>query len=285
MDIFISKFNTTSEYNAQKDSLLKPHVSLIKEEGTVVYDKEYSVTLVLNVTQTASGTPICNGMQAVSKVFIDGVESNVISDGYYGSYRFATTGEHTVKVILKTSAIAEDMFDSQNIIYEGGSIMNPAIPMVSVTMLNVTSIEGAAFYDCNTLTAITIPNTVTYIGDYAFEFCTGLSAITIPDSVTLIDTEAFDECTSLTSVTIGSGVTSINNNAFYSCSSLNSITCYATIAPTISNGTFANIKTGGTLYVPSGSDYSTWMQNANYYLGKYNWSIDTCDGPVTPWAD
>ena len=41
------------------------------------------------------------------------------------------------------------------------------------------------------------------------------------------------------------------------------------IAPTIQSNTFQNIKTGGTLYVPTGStDYDIWMD----YLGEYNWT-------------
>ena len=67
--------------------------------------------------------------------------------------------------------------------------------------------------------------------------------------------------------------TSIGDGAFYNCSSLTSIVCNATTAPTIDGSTFRNVKTGGTLIVPQGSSgYDTWMQNANYYLGKYNWT-------------
>ena len=65
----------------------------------------------------------------------------------------------------------------------------------------------------------------------------------------------------------------IGYDIFQGCSSLASITCNKTTAPTIQNNTFYGIKTGGTLYVPVGSTgYDTWMQNANYYLGKYGWT-------------
>lgn len=68
------------------------------------------------------------------------------------------------------------------------------------------------------------------------------------------------------------GVVSSGSYVFQSCTSLTSIVCNATIAPTIQSNTFRGIKTGGTLYVPQGSSgYDTWMQNVNYYLGKYNW--------------
>lgn len=86
-------------------------------------------------------------------------------------------------------------------------------------------------------------------------------------------TGAFSKCTSLTSVTIPNSVTSIGLNAFYNCTSLVSITSNAIIAPTIGNETFRNIKSNGTLTVPTGSTgYNTWMQNSNYYLGLYNWT-------------
>ena len=90
----------------------------------------------------------------------------------------------------------------------------------------VTKIGDKAFYDehhrnlCKKLTSITIPNSVTSIGDYAFKGCSNLTSITIPNSVTSIGEFAFDECTRLISVTIPNSVTSIGNGAFYGCTSL-----------------------------------------------------------------
>ncbi|SDB25469.1 Leucine rich repeat-containing protein, partial [Ruminococcaceae bacterium FB2012] len=47
-------------------------------------------------------------------------------------------------------------------------------------------------------TSITIPNSVTSIGDYAFFDCFSLTSITIPNSVTYIDSDAFWGCYNLT---------------------------------------------------------------------------------------
>ena len=59
---------------------------------------------------------------------------------------------------------------------------------------SVTSIGGYAFYNCYSLSSITIPDNVTSIGNYAFYNCYSLSSITIPDSVTSIGDYAFYNC-------------------------------------------------------------------------------------------
>ena len=156
----------------------------------------------------------------------------------------------------------------------GNSAFRDCSGLASVTIpSSVTSIDNFAFTNCFGLTSMNIPNSVTNIGDSAFYGCTSLTSITIGDGVTSISHQVFYNCTSLTSVTIGNSVTSIGSNAFYNCSSLTSITSLAMTAPTIKSSTFQNIKTNGTLTVPSGSsDYDVWMGTSNYYLGKYNWT-------------
>ena len=124
----------------------------------------------------------------------------------------------------------------------------------------VTSIGDSAFDGCTSLTNVTIPDSVTSIGDYAFR-CSSLTGITIPDSVASIGKNAFEDCYSLNRVditdiaawckttfgndysnpffyadnlylngelvenlVIPNGVTSIGYSAFDGCSSLTSVT-------------------------------------------------------------
>ena len=87
----------------------------------------------------------------------------------------------------------------------------------------VTSIGEQAFNECTDMTEIAIPNTVTAIGRYAFEQCSGLTKIIIPDSVTSIGNYAFDQCTSLKSVTISNNLKSIGISTFNECTSLTKI--------------------------------------------------------------
>ncbi len=97
--------------------------------------------------------------------------------------------------------------------------------LTSITIPDgVTSIDSKAFWGCEGLTSITIPDGVTYIGTYAFSGCKGLTSITIPDGVTSINSSAFSGCKGLTSITIPESVTSIGNYAFADCSSLTSVT-------------------------------------------------------------
>jgi len=68
----------------------------------------------------------------------------------------------------------------------------------------VTSIMVGAFRYQSGITSITIPNSVTTIGDYAFEGCTGITSITIPASVTSIGIRAFENWTASQSINIQS---------------------------------------------------------------------------------
>ena len=97
--------------------------------------------------------------------------------------------------------------------------------LTSVTIPNsVITIGSGAFTYCTNLTSVTIPNSLTTIGDQAFFYCSRLTSVTFPNSVTNIGDYAFTYCTSLSSVTIPNSVTSIGNTAFYSCSSLTNVT-------------------------------------------------------------
>ena len=81
-----------------------------------------------------------------------------------------------------------------------------AIDVVNSTIVsaNIKSgtrgIAGFAFNECDSLTSVTIPNSVISIGNSAFYKCGSLMSLTIPSSVTSIGWFAFEYCNSLTSV-------------------------------------------------------------------------------------
>ena len=75
---------------------------------------------------------------------------------------------------------------------------------------SVTSIGDWAFYYCSGLTSITLPESVTSIGDYAFSYCRGLTSMTIPASVERLGTGVFSACMNLEEIIVSA------NNPVYS---------------------------------------------------------------------
>ena len=125
--------------------------------------------------------------------------------------------------------------------------------LTSVTIPDsVTSIGQSSLKFCSALTSITIPDSVTSIADYAFSSCTALATVTIGNGVTSIGAQNFLECTALATVTIGNGVTNIKSEAFSNCSALTSITVKATTPPTLEGFGIFNSSTC-PIYVPAES--------------------------------
>ena len=119
----------------------------------------------------------------------------------------------------------------------------------------VTSIGKTAFINCyDSLTTISIPNSVTSIGNSAFSFCGSLTTISIPNSVTSIGKTAFYECVSLTSITIPSSVSSIGENAFKKCNSLTSMSILGfTQAQIRANASSWGLNTGISITASDGT--------------------------------
>ena len=72
--------------------------------------------------------------------------------------------------------------------------------------------------------SVTIPQSVTSIGDYAFTDCEELNSLTIKDAATSIGNSAFAECYKLTTLSLGEKITTIGKYAFSECHKLNNVT-------------------------------------------------------------
>ena len=133
--------------------------------------------------------------------------ASVIITGYVGTSQTVNIPPRIRQ--LPVTVIGVNAFQQKNI--------------TSVTIPDsVTVIGNNAFSGCESLTSVTIPDSVTTIGDSAFIGC-NMTSVIIPDSVTTIGNSAFS-FTGLTSVIIPDSVTTIGDSAFWSCSNLTSVT-------------------------------------------------------------
>ena len=132
----------------------------------------------------------------------------------------------------------------ENMIYESPDNCNAIIEKSTHTLL----------WGCkNTV----IPNTVTRINTNAFRWHSDLTSITIPESVTSIGDGAF-LATGLTSVVIGKSVETIGKSAFKSCSNMTEIHVLATTPPTLGTDAFYLVATDIPVYVPDVETYTGW---------------------------
>ena len=95
-----------------------------------------------------------------------------------------------------------------------GQLAIPSQVELDGVLYSVTRIGWEAFYKCEDLTSVIIPNTVTTIDNHAFGYCKGLKSVSIPNSVTSIGDHAF-AYTGLTSINIPNSVTSIGVDVFF----------------------------------------------------------------------
>ena len=106
------------------------------------------------------------------------------------------------------------------------------------------------YTDGKTEHTITISG-LTNIGNSAFYNCSSLTSVTIGNSVTSIVVSAFYNCSNLKSVTIGNSVTSIDNTAFRRCTKLTQLILFPSTPPTLSSNAIPdNVQ---SIYVPQSS--------------------------------
>ena len=145
-----------------------------------------------------------------------------------GPHTYTNAGNYTIKISVVSGSFSfygasnytllrKNTSGNQNTVYSN------CIKAIRIG-LGITVFRSMAFYNCYSLSSITIPKSVTSIESDAFTNCYFLFSITIPNLVTIIDSETFSYCYALSNAIIPSSVTSIGNNAFDTCYSLSKIT-------------------------------------------------------------
>ena len=132
-------------------------------------------------------------------------------------------------------------------------------------------ITGCKYYNCSSLTSVTIPDSVTTIGGSAFSGCSSLREFNgkyASDNgrCLIIDgtLNSFAPA-GLSEYTIPDSVTAIGIYAFYNCSSLTSVYCKAITPPAGGASMFSSNASGRKIYVP--------MESVEAYKSASRWSI------------
>ena len=174
----------------------------------------------------------------------------------------------------------------------------------TVTNMENTDSNGRQFFNCTSLTSVSIPNVTTQIGANAFQKCSALQSVNIPNALTGMSS-VFDNCSSLQEATFAKSVAvgnsffyncsaltkvdlsssnisttgAINSKAFYGCGNLKTLILRKSTIFTLGNvdafsGTpFASGGSGGTIYVPSSL--------ISAYQSESNWSTVNGYGTIT----
>lgn len=225
--------------------------------STITYDSAYTglerVNWEVNVP-TSGGSDV--NKELITRT-LSAVTSDMLSDGI-GQYAFAGCQITTINIPSHITEIPAGAFKSSR-------LQTISLPST------LTKISDEAF-SISDLRSIDIPETVTVIDSHAFDACYNLQSLVFPEAVTLIANNVCLGCYALESVEMGANVTGIDGYAFGSCRSLMDITCHAVTAPAILislNNPFFGLPENGTLHVPAGSDYSTWLAKL-----PAGWTID-----------
>lgn len=116
-------------------------------------------------------------------------------------------------------------------------------------VFDVTEIGDEALKDCTLLQDITIPASVTKIGESAFQG-SGLFSITLNEGLQQIGLNAFNGCSSLQTVNVPSSVTELGAGAFSTCEALQTAIIQAQITRLL-NQTFQHCSSLTSVSLPS----------------------------------
>lgn len=191
---------------------------------------------------TALALALCMLAALTSEIFA----ADIVASGYCGGEGDGTNLTWTLDSDGLLTVNGKGKMKSSSSGYPWGA-KKDAIKEV-VCSNGVESIGRYAFQNCDNLTSITIPesmtrieeravsncsslediifqnsSSITYIGKSAFASCTSLTSVQIPDGLKSIEESTFSNCTNLKSVVIPFGVEKISSFAFLRCSSLTEI--------------------------------------------------------------
>ena len=224
---------------------------------------------------------------AVAALFLSAASAHAydydfMSGGIY--YNVLSEEDRTVEVTRRDSYshYSGSIIIPERVLHEGKTYTVMSIgyrafkdcdALTSVTFpATLTSIGGEAFCRCEALTSVDLSSTsLTSIGEYAFYYCEALTSVAFPTSLTSIGEYAFRGCYALTSVDLSStSLTSIGGSAFSGCDALTSVDLSSTSLTSIGYYAFKDCDALTNLTVDEGNPAFTSRDNV-----LYSKSLDT----------
>lgn len=240
-----------------------------------VYECKESASGVMNIPSTHKGLPVtrigANAFEnciSLTSVTIPLGVTAIGDSAFYGCESIASiTLPDSVRSIgvfsFSGTAYYNNLSNWKNdVLYIGNHLIEvkPTISGTFTIKSGTKTIAGNAFRECNKISYIEVPASVTGIGKCAFADCSNLKTVVIPDGVTTIEYKCFQYCTSLTWVTIPNSITSIEDYAFLGCSSLKNVIIPNSVT-TLGFGVFENCTSLMAVTIPdsvTGLGYSVF---------------------------
>lgn len=299
--IYLKEFETQAAYDAVKNNLPKPNVSLITDGSEVKYIKgttPLDTTVVLKLV-TTSNNQVAQvfdyygyAYSSIDYMEFDGVEidskkrDEIYEDG--ADMTIETPGEHVFKYRFNQSSEAPSALfidcpytsvyipDGITTIGYGFIVCENIDSYFESMVVNSNNSYYDSRNNCNAIIetstnkllygckSTVIPNTITIIGDEAFKNVQAFQNLIIHEGVTNIGSHAFRYNKIMETLDLPSTLTTIGTQAFSNCSNLESITIRAIVPPTI--GAHSSIFSGSScnIYVPS--------ESVDAYKTATNWT-------------
>ena len=229
-----------------------------------------SIEIPESVTSIGNGAFTgCSSLQEITLPFV-GAKAGVTSSDTY---------QYPLGYIFGTSSYTGSYSVNQKYYGSSTTSTTSTIYYIPSGLKRVSIIDGnilyGAFYNCSSITSVTIGEKVKSIESSAFYNCSSLKGVGFIENSQLISIggSAFYNCSSLTIIEIPASVTSIGNAAFTGCSSLQEITL--PFVGSSKTATRANSSTlfgyifgtnGYTAGVATKQSYSSSSYAITYYL-------------------
>ena len=189
------------------------HLQWVRFEGTTPPSASYSI---FDETNDCPIYVPCDSVGAYRSTF-GSYAIRIVGDGDCGDlFTLTLSNGNTVSKACTEALFSGHIYSNDVKNYSGTAVS-------AVVGQCVNEIDDSTFRNFGNLSAVTIPNSVTYIGSSAFSN-TALVSISLPNSVSGVGNATFSGCTSLSSASLPGLDYAIGSGLFYNCLSLASFT-------------------------------------------------------------